>query len=336
MSLYSIGDLAGTFLLRRQNVRLNSELARLTQEMASGVAADIPRHLNGNYSFLGDLERGLRVNEGYANAAKEAAFFTGAMQSALEQVQQATAGLSSDLILSGNSALPEAVATASTSARGEFEGLVSAFNTNVAARALFSVDRTDTPPLAPSADILASIEAAIAGETTLSGVLAAIDDWFDTAGGGFETTAYLGSDDPLSAFLIGEGETVDLDLKADDQAIRDILKNTAVAALAADPDLGFAIDLRAELLVSAGENLLTSQSRLSQIRADLGYAEARIEESQTRLSAERTSLEIARGELLGVDLYETATRLENVQFQLESLYTATARLSGLSLVEFLR
>ena len=70
MTLYSLGDMASHFMLRRQNVRMSAELARLTQEMASGQTADIPRHLKGNYSYLGDIERNLRVLDGYDTAAK--------------------------------------------------------------------------------------------------------------------------------------------------------------------------------------------------------------------------------------------------------------------------
>lgn len=336
MPIHSIGDLASSILLRRTNVRLNSDLARLTQEMASGVAADIPRHLNGNYTYLGDVERGLRVNQGYATAAKEAALVTGAMQSALDRAQQTTTTLSADLVMAGNTALPEAVETTSNAARGEFGSLLSTFNTNVAGRSLFSGIATDALSFASANTFITELKTAVAGEVTLSGILSAIDDWFNLPGGGFETVGYLGSDTALPPFLVGEGETVNLDLRGDSQIVRDLLRQTAIAALASDPDLAYPGDLQGMLLVTAGEGMMTAQGELAQIRADLGYAEARVEESRTRLSAEQTSLEMARGELLGVDLYDTATRLENVQFQLEALYTATARLSGLSLVEYLR
>jgi flagellar hook-associated protein 3 FlgL len=224
---------------------------------------------------------------------------------------------------------------ASHNAMGELGALLSAFNTNVAGRSLFSGVTTDTTTFAPTSTFISQLKTAVAGEVTLSGIQGAIDTWFDAPGGGFETIGYLGADTDLPPFLVGEGETVDLNLRGDSQVIRDLLKNTAIAALAADPALGYSLPLQSALLVSAGESLMTSQGALVGLRADLGYAEARLEESRSRVSAERTSFEMSRNELLGVDLYETATRLEAVQFQLESLYTATARLSRLSLVEYL-
>ena len=55
-----------------------------------------------------------------------------------------------------------------------------------------------------------------------------------------------------------------------------------------------------------------------------------------RNGAETTSLQIARNGITAVDPYETASRLEATRQQLETLYTLTARISRLSLVDFLR
>lgn len=336
MPLLSLGDMSQAFMLRRQNVQLSSELSRLAQELASGHTADLPRHLKGNYSYLGDLERSLRVLSGFNTAANEARLFTGAMQSALDLVQTSTSDLSSVLITASTVTLPEAFTAMSTKAHGEFDTLVSALNTNIAGRTLFGGTRTDAAALASADDIMTAVKSAIAGEVTLSGILAAFDTWFDAPGGGFATMAYQGAMTGLSPFHLGEGKTIDLDLRADNDAIRAMLKSTAVAAVASDPTLGYPPELQAQLLTAAGEAIFSGQGDLTRIRADLGYAEERIDEIATRIAAERTSLEYAKGELIAVDPYETATRLESVQFQLESLYTATVRLSQLSLVEYVR
>ncbi len=335
MSFYSLGDMASSFVLRRQNVNLNTELARLAQEMSSGETADIPRHLKGNYSYLGDIERSMRVNSGFATAATEAAVFTGAMQAALDNVQTIAKDMSADLLQVSNVTVPEVYSGMSQAAAGDLGSIISALNTTTAGRSLFAGARSDALPLISAGDMLSALRTAVAGDTTLSGILGTIDSWFDDPGGGFETLGYQGSTSGMSPFLVGDGETVDLDLRADNAAIRDVLKNTAIAALAADSSLGYPPDLQAQLLETAGENLMTGQTALTGIRTDLGYAEARIDETTTRLSAERTSLGIARSNLLGVDLYETATQLEAVQLQLEGLYTATVKLTQLSLVNYI-
>ncbi|WP_322867062.1 flagellin [Aquicoccus sp. G2-2] len=336
MALTSIGDLANTVLLRHTNARLNAEMTQLTQEMASGETADIARHLHGDYAHFGDIEHDTRMLSRYESAAKDATLLTSAMQAALGTAQSTTGALATDLIEQSSGGLSVGWQAASGNAVQAFDTLISALNTDVAGRALFAGQTTDGAPFASSGAFLAALKPALAGATTLNDITTALDTWFDTPGGGFETLGYNGSDQSLAPFLIGEGETVNLDLRGDSPAIRDLLKNTAMAALASDPDLGFSSDLQKGLLASAGEALLGNQDALTGLRADLGYAEARIEESRSRISAEKSSLELARNALVGVDPYETATRLKNVQFQLESLYSATASLSRLSLVGYLK
>ena len=183
--------------------------------------------------------------------------------------------------------------------------------------------------------MLDALRTEVAGETTLAGVQAVFDTWFGP-GGDFEMIGYTGDTKDLSAFALGNGESVDLALRGDDASVRVLLKNAAMAALASDTSLGFDQTLQSEIVVAAGEGLAFQQNGLTEIRADLGYAQSRIEESATRIAAERTSFQMARTELLSVDPYETVTRLEDVQFQLEGLYTVTARLSRLSLTDYLR
>ena len=86
----------------------------------------------------------------------------------------------------------------------------------------------------------------------------------------------------------------------------------------------------------AGETMITSQGELAVLQAHIGTVESRIEDAKIINSAEGAALDLARSEMLGVDPYETATKLENTQTQLETLYALTARLSRLSLVDFLR
>ena len=90
-----------------------------------------------------------------------------------------------------------------------------------------------------------------------------------------------------------------------------------------------------ELAGLAGAGLLSGQNQLTGIRANLGFAESRIDQSIARIEAGVASLSIARRDLVSVDPFETATELENVQFQLESIYTLTARTSRLTLLNFL-
>jgi flagellar hook-associated protein 3 FlgL len=93
---------------------------------------------------------------------------------------------------------------------------------------------------------------------------------------------------------------------------------------------------RVQVMRRAGEVLAEGASARAHMAGRLGTTEGQIAAAATRNSAEVAALEIARNGLVSVDPYEAATRLEAAQSQLEALYTATARLSRLSLVDFLR
>ena len=75
---------------------------------------------------------------------------------------------------------------------------------------------------------------------------------------------------------------------------------------------------------------------LTNMRADVGAVQERISETRGRNESNQSVLRIARNAVVSADPYETATRLELVQSQLEALYTITARNRQISLVNFLR
>jgi flagellar hook-associated protein 3 FlgL len=93
---------------------------------------------------------------------------------------------------------------------------------------------------------------------------------------------------------------------------------------------------RALLAQRAGQTLLTSEDARINLASRIGTVEAQIDSARSRNAAEGTALGIVRADIGSVDPYEAATRLEAARAQLESLYLVTARVSRLSLAEFLR
>lgn len=335
MKMQSIGDLAQSFMLRQQNAGLKQTMQRLTSELSTGRVQDTAKHLSGDFSRLTDIERSMTLLSGYQTAADEASLFASVTQTALERMQDVTNALGTNLIKINGASTLAVLQTKSDSARSEFESLVSALNTDVAGRGLFSGAATDRAAVLGADDLLADLQTALSGATTAADMRAAADTYFGP-GGGFETSGYTGSNTALAPIALRDGETVSLDIKGDHPAFRDMLKNTALAALATDPAFGLSQTEQANLMKDAGQDLLTTQDKLTALRANVGFAEARIENFQTRTQAERSSTEYAKGALLAVDPYEAATRLEEAQFQLESLYSVTVRLSRLNLTSFMR
>ncbi|RKF13027.1 flagellar biosynthesis protein FlgL [Roseovarius spongiae] len=334
MPLPSLGDLAQNFVTRRQNTALKTRMSSLTAELASGRTADVARHLGGRLSELGDIEHRITLQQSRQTAAQEAGIYADAMQIALEEVHRKAGDLGVAAALAAGTTDATSLPALAEQARGALDSMVSALNRDVAGRPVFGGDDPSSLPLASAGTLLDAARLAVAGAIDAAGVEAGLDAFFGP-GGGFETTIYRGGGGSLAPHRIGDGTSVELSVRADDPALRGALRDTVMAALADDSALGIARDDRMLLLRRASDALLTGAGAVTGIQARLGSAQSRIEQAVAGLSSELAGLESARNTLLAVDPYDTASELEQVQFQLETLYAITARSSRLNLVNFL-
>lgn len=334
MSFNSIGDMAQQFRLARQNSLLKSDLGRVSAELSSGEVADKTKRMNGDTARLSGIEHSILVLQTYQQAAQETAQTLNSVQQTLTAVDGRRDALSQDLLLISRDSPTYQTDEAAREAKATFSDMVNLLNKRVADRALFGGAAIDRAPLAPAEDMLADIVAAIGPATDKGAILAVVTAWFDDPAGGFATLGYVGDTAALTKRSIGETTKVTLDARADDPAIREVLKAGAIAALTAE--LG-AIDqsTKAELLFEGGVRLQSASSALSQLQSRVGFAEAEVERVSVQHTAHQTSLQSSRNDLVLADPFETASRLQALQIQLETHYAMTSRLSRLSLIEYL-
>ncbi|MBJ6371820.1 flagellin [Sedimentitalea arenosa] len=335
MNMTSIGDLAQTLMLRSRSAELKQTVATLSNELSTGRVSDAASRVGNDFGYLSDIDRNLTRLEGFTVAASEARLFTDAAQVSLETIQNDASRLSSAMISVNPSTLSAVGQNLGTQARDTLGLTIGALNSSAGGRSLFAGVATDRAPLASVDTMMSELKTLVAGMTDAGDVRTAVDDWFSDPSG-FKAVMYGGADDTLAPFQIGPGQEVGFSLKADDAEFRNIMSGMALAALAGDASLGFDTGLQAELFRHSAGSLTAGQDGLTAVRADLGFAEARIEDSIARNESARTGLEYARNALLEADPFETATRLEQAQFQLETLYTVTVRSSKLSLLNFMR
>lgn len=335
MNLTSIGDLARTLTLQSRSTQIKSQIGRLTQELSSGQTSDVNTRLAGDYAQLTDLDRNLTRLGAYRTAAAETGLRLDAIQDSLKNAHDRVNDLSAKLVSFAVPGQDVSRELMSVQARDELSFLVATLNGSVAGRSLFAGQDVDVTALAGDQTLLDSVRAAISGHSSPDDMIQAAKDWFSDPAG-FETVIYQGSDRDLAPVQVSDGQTVGYSLRADDVALRNMLRDTALAALATDPALGLSDLEQSDLLAKTGASLLDSRDALVALRAETGLAQSRVETARGRNAASATAFEYARRELLEADPFETATRLEAAQFQLESLYAATVRSSQLSLVNFLR
>lgn len=336
MSFVTFSDLGQLQMMRRDSAQLKSDLARLTSELSTGRTADLGAALGGDYSTLADLSRSLRLNATFRTSVTEAAIAAEGRQTGLERVAAELDGFAANLLsLSGQGNLVD-LQLRLTNAPERFEHAVDALNTRLAGRSLFAADRPDQPALIDGSAIMDELRSLVTGAPDAATMIADVTAWFHDAGGGYETIAWMGGDGPPAPVLIGEGQSAETGVTALDSAVRETLTGLALAALASENIVPLSETEERALIQTAAETMQSAEASLITLRAGLGSEEARIEDARVSAEAARTSLETEYNRLVSADPYRTATDLEALSTQLETLYVLTSRLSGLSLTEYIR
>jgi flagellar hook-associated protein 3 FlgL len=333
MTSISYGDLAHSYLLRRQNVTTKTEMQALQTEVVTGQTRDITARVRGDVVPLMGLDASLSRLEGYQTLAREQLLVTGAMQTALNTIHDLSSNLAEFLIGVSTGVSETRVTAAAATARSNLETVVSALNTRFGDRSIFAGMATSSPALVDADTLLDSAETVVAGLTSATDIDAALTAWFDSPAG-FQVAAYTGGA-PLAPVTVSAGEEADMNITALDPAIKATLKGLVMASLLDRGLLAGQLSARQNLANSAGVSLMQTNTDRAYLTGRLGEVEAQVESAASRNSAEATSLRIVRNEITTVDGYEVASKLQDTQAQLEKIYTLTARMTRLSLMDYL-
>jgi len=335
MSWATLGTLALPFNLQRNGVQARMDLARNSHELTTGQVKSPARHLRGDVAALHAIENRLVRIAGFEASLKQTATMFEVAQSSLDRVTEAGQLLAEKLVMTSQAAAgASAGGVAALAAKTALDETISALSQNVAGRAIFSGIQSDRVPLVSSAELLASAANAVAGLTTAAEIASALEDFFLT-GSGFGSAIYQGGaaepggmiDDGLAAPPVPTGN---------DPAIRRQLMNMAMVVLMGNGAVALSAEEGRALQQRALSGLMENVPALNRMQAQVGDAQEMLEHRLTRLSVERDRLENMRSDKIGVDPFKAAMAVEQSRVQLESIYTLTARISRLSLTEYLR
>jgi flagellar hook-associated protein 3 FlgL len=334
MALNTVGDLAMSYIFRSRNAQTKSDLARLSQEVATGQVSAVSETVKGDFGTLSAIKNNLGQLEAYRGSINEAAGFTDAVQGTLESVRQTVEGISNDLLASSSIGQLELSSSLAGSAKDAFETAVSRLNTSFGGRSLFAGVATKNAAVAPAETILAALETAVSSETTASGVKSVVDAWF-AAGGGFDSVAYVGSSTPLAPMAAGQGKQINVAVTAADAPLRDTLRGLALAALIDRAPLQSSSTQQAKMAVFASETLLQANTEMLEEQAKVGVAQESLETALASNASETSAMNLALSNILSADPYDRATQLKQAENQLEMLYTLTARTAAMKLSDYL-
>ena len=332
-NIRNVGDMAQSLILSRQNATLKQAMQNLSTEVTTGLATDTTARVKGDYAPLAGIESSLTQLESYRRVTSETAATAGIMQTALGHIATNARDLGSALIAAATSNSPARINTLGTDATQKLQSALSALNTRIGDRSVFAGVATDHAAVSDAETMMSGLDTAVSGAISSADVQTAVDAWFaDPAG--FAATVYQGGA-ALSPVPVGPDEQVKLDVTALDPAVVETLKGLAMTSLLDRGTLAGSDVARADLAKRAGESLLSSATARAELSARLGTVEAGIAEAAQRNDSEKSALETARLGLLSVDPFETATKLQQTEMQLQTLYSITARMQRLSLVDYL-
>ena len=236
------------------------------------------------------------------------------------------------LTINNDTAINVIVDEADTTLRQVF----SLLNVNHGNRNLLSGAATDQQSLASVETFLNDIKAILVGATTPADIDTALDTYFDDPAGGFQTNIYQGSNQNASSLQLADNTRVAYDVRADSQSIKDVLRG--IATIAATDSAGFDRQSAefSEFFRGATEAISRGTVALIEQEANLGVKSGLINKNEELNEFERITLTLAYNTATGRDQFEAANELKLLEVQLQASYTLTARLSELTLVNYLR
>lgn len=331
----SVPDLLAFSRLSRAVGELKSRADIARTETVTGKHEDVAKAVNGDVGALHLLKKAIEDVQNYQSTLAHAENRTARTQAVLGSLTSNSTRIGANALSALGAGMDGQMKTVAEDARGTLYAIFSELNTTAGGRALFAGDAADTPPLGAVEDLLADVESIIATAPDAGAANAALDAYFNDPAGGFATSIYQGGDGEAPAVELAPGVRLQSAVKADAQPIKDMIRGFAVLASYETLPSGSAAE-RDALAKSAAELSLKAETKLTDLRATIGVAEARIAERKSEYQAEETALTKLFNSKVARDPYEAAAELQLYENQLEASYVITARLGNLSLANYLR
>lgn len=335
MPILSVGDQSMNFMSLRNGGEIKSSLARLSNELSTGKAADIAAHMGGDTRQFSGLVHSLRILSAHQSTLKETSLVLNHMQTSLEHFDSSRERIMSEFLTLGPVGVSTNFSQLAVSGRETFDTLVGALNSEIAGNSLFAGSALDANALSTGATMLDDIRSRLVGATTQAQVENIVDSWFNDTGGGFDTLGYTGDLGSYQSRRIGSDNVSEIAIRADDPRVRSVLQGVALGVVAAEMSNELLPEDQTSLLQAAGALLLKSAAGMVELQGYLGGLQSSLEVNRSRNESEKTAVQIAINEVGTIDPFETASKLQAIQLQLETHFTVSARLSQLNFAEYI-
>lgn len=310
-----------------QNVAdLRARINDVSSEAVTGKRSDLTEHLSGRIGDAMLSQKALQDINGDRGtlALREARLDM--VQRSLAGVQESSDGLSARLLSAVGIGNDAEVTAVSRDAESALEQAFTSLNARHGERFLFAGDATSTQPFGDPEALLSDVRQIAIDATDTADFEARLDAYFDDPAGGWQQNIYQGH------ATVSDSDAV----TGVDPAITRLIKGLSVMAVAGRDTTPALLKQSTAPLLAAADRVAEGQIELTNLRGNLGTIQERISKAQDTLDAEEVILNRVFNEMATRDQYEAATELQELENNLEASYLLTARLSNLSLLNFLR
>jgi flagellar hook-associated protein 3 FlgL len=305
---------------------LRARISEVSQEAVTGRHADLAQHLSGEIGEAMTRAHALNSLTLEREQLNLRALRLDVSARSLSEVHAQTLGL--DLRMAAALGTGDAAQQdlAARDAHAALKAVFTALNVRQGDRSLFAGDATATTPLANVDVFLADLGALAAAAASPAAFETARADYFAAPGGGWYQNVYGGTPGAADSDAVTGA----------DPALTELVAGLGVLALSGRSDGAPLFLAEDEIVQAAAARLSQGRDALTRLRADRGIVQADVAGRLAALDGEETLLTEALNTLTARDPYAAATELRLIETQLEASYLLTARLSGLSLLNYLR
>jgi flagellar hook-associated protein 3 FlgL len=351
MSELHISTLASYLQLNSSIRSLRQSLIDGQQELSTGRKADLMAALGTRTADAVDLRNAYDEITEFKSTADLVGTRLDVMQTALGSIKDAVDKARVQVLTASS---PVTRQQLPAMARTAIEQINSLLNTQIEGRSLFAGIETDTRAMQALAAVNAStgyspqqaVDQVIAnlGPITDAASALAVANGPDGIGSIFDgsnsdpnlrftSTFYNGATTGTITARLDRGYQIDYGVRADDPAIREALQGLYM--LAAVPAGSVPDDAYTAWQNEALTHLNNGFEGIIGVAAEVGYKQSAVAEVATRHQSTIAQINTQIVNLEQADPYETAAKLNQLQTQLEATFQVTARLSKLTLTNYL-
>ncbi|SMC84951.1 flagellar hook-associated family protein [Rhizobium sp. RU36D] len=353
MKTSNISNMSLSNALRSTVQKAQIDLIKANYEATEGKYFDVGATLGVQTAVSIDLNREIERIKALQSTNSIATQRLESSQEAMGQMEKAAQKIKEQLLIVQGTRDQSTLTAANNSVIDAFDTFTSAANTAVAGEFLFAGINSDVKPLdnylEAGSSAKAAFDAAFLGYFGFNQSAAGVNSIAATGSPSMEeflTTVvepmFDGTDwandwssatDATMTNRISQTEIVQTSTSIN----ADGMKKFALSAVVAKELIGLNLQeaTRSKVIEKAIQYNNEAISGINAERTKLGLSETRVKKADDSLAIQKDILSNNLTDLIGVDAYESATRVKNLEALINTSYTLTARIQQLSLVNFL-